>query len=552
MPSSETPRSDFVRSLWPWLPIWLLAALTAIFSHGPMPLYSTRTLAVAWEMWDQHHWIVPYINGAPYSEKVPLLFWLIHLGWAVFGVSDVWPRLLEVMIGGSELVLATLMAQRLFPATPWIARLVPWLLGSLSYAFLFGLQIMYDVLLAVWTLAALLCLLPDGRGREQPRWLYFGLCLGLGLLTKGPVILLHAGLPWLLGPLWSDWAARHRRRWYGAGLLSLLLAAGMLLAWAVPAGFSGGEAYRHKLFFTQTAGRVVGGMDQSHRLQSHSRPLWWYLPWLPLLLFPLSGLPRAWQALATLRRPLDAGTRFLLCWVLPALLIFSLIRGKQLYYPLPELAGAVILITAALWRQQSQDPARRTRWPDTWPLALASIATAIGLASLSLLVGHGRLQGSWYAPLAGEAIYASPVFLALAILVAWPGHQRLQRVALAGLAGTATIYALFNHSLWSKFDLQQASQLIAQAQARGQRVAQQGAYAGQFHFSGRLHQPITELEGQSALQAFARQHPDSLIVTYPGKLKASSMRYAVFTQPFRGGWLVIWPATALEGAATPP
>jgi len=31
--------------------------------------------------------LVPYINGEPYSHKPPLLFWLIQLGWGLFGVT---------------------------------------------------------------------------------------------------------------------------------------------------------------------------------------------------------------------------------------------------------------------------------------------------------------------------------------------------------------------------------------------------------------------------------------------------------------------------------
>ena len=291
MSASAYSRSEHLRAAWPWLPLWALVALLAIFSHGPMPLYSTRTLAVAWEMWTHGHWLVPHINGEPYSEKAPLLFWLIHAGWFVFGVNDVWPRVLEVIIGGMQLVLISMLARRLFPSRPWMAKAAPWMLLALGYAFLFGLQIMYDVLLAVWTLAALLCLTPKMR-RTEPRWWLFGLCIGLGLLTKGPVMLLHVLFPWLLGPLWNDWARQHRARWYGCGALALLLGGVMLLAWALPAGFSGGEAYRQKLFFTQTAGRVVNGLAQAKNLQNHAEPFWFYLLWLPLLLFPFSGWPR--------------------------------------------------------------------------------------------------------------------------------------------------------------------------------------------------------------------------------------------------------------------
>src|SRR3546814_18440277 len=90
----------------------LVVALLAIFSHGPMPLYSTRTLAVAWEMWSQGHVLVPHINGLPYSEKAPLLFWLIQAGWFVFGVSDIWPRVTEVLVGGEQLVRVSPLARR--------------------------------------------------------------------------------------------------------------------------------------------------------------------------------------------------------------------------------------------------------------------------------------------------------------------------------------------------------------------------------------------------------------------------------------------------------
>jgi 4-amino-4-deoxy-L-arabinose transferase-like glycosyltransferase len=285
---SANSRTETLRALWPWLPLWTAVALLAIFSHGPMPLYSTRTLAVAWEMWSHSHWLVPAINGEPYSEKAPLLFWLIHAGWFVFGVSDVWPRVLEVLVGGTQLVLVSVLARRLFPERPWIARGAPWMLLALSYAFLFGQQIMYDVLLAVWALAALLCLTPK-IDRAEPRWLLFGLCIGAGLLTKGPVMLLHVLFPWLLGPLWNTWAREHRARWYGRGLLSVLLGGAVLLAWALPAGFAGGEAYRQRLFFTQTAGRVVKGLQHAEPLQSHAHPSWWYLIYLPVLMFPFSA-----------------------------------------------------------------------------------------------------------------------------------------------------------------------------------------------------------------------------------------------------------------------
>ncbi len=538
MASSSYSRSEYLRSLWPWLPLWALAALLAIFSHGPMPLYSTRTLAVAWEMWTHHYWLVPHINGTPYSEKVPLLFWLIHAGWFVFGVNDIWPRVLEVIFGGAQLVLVALLAKRLFPNRPWVAKAAPWMLLALGYAFLFGLQIMYEVLLAVCVLGALLCLTPKAH-RAEPRWLLFGLCIGAGLLTKGPVMLLHVAFPWLLGPLWNDWARDNRARWYGRGLLSVLLGGAMLLAWALPAGFSGGEAYRQRLFFTQTAGRVVNAFD-------HARPFWWYVPVIPALLFPFSGWPRAWVALATLRRPLDSGLRFALCWVLPVMLVFSFISGKQMYYPLPEFAGGALLIAGAVAALRDQRPALATTpWLGTWPLGVGGILFGIFLFALPVLVSHNDLHGEWFDSTQRYSRFFSVVFVLLGALLLLRGRGEMRRLAFAGLVGTLALNTLFTLTMWQNFDLQPSAQLLGEADAKHHAIGILGNYEGQFHFAGRLTGSLERLYEGPSLQTFAQQHPDALVVEHPDKLTNEALRYAALVQPFRSGWVVIWPAASL-------
>ena len=71
---------------------------------------------------------------------------------------------------------------------------------------------------------------------------------------------------------------------------------------------SGGEAYRQRLFFTQTAGRVVSARTQG--LQNHAHPAWYYLVYLPIIIFPLSGWLRGIVAVPTalFRRPWRPGT----------------------------------------------------------------------------------------------------------------------------------------------------------------------------------------------------------------------------------------------------
>ncbi|RDI99428.1 glycosyl transferase [Dyella solisilvae] len=523
----------------PWLWCWLVAALVAIFQHGPMPMYSTRTLSVAWEMWERQSFIVPYLNGLPYSEKPPLLLWLIHLGWAVGGVGDVWPRLLEVLLGGLQLVLLWKLAQRLFPQRPEVARTAPWILAAFSFGFLFGLQVMYEVLLANCVLAALLCLTPKPE-REAPRFGWFALAVGLGLLTKGPVMFLHVAFPFLLGPLWHPWARRERRQWYVRGAIALLVGSLLLVAWVLLATGAGGEAYRQRLVVHQTAGRVVDAF-------AHAEPFWWYIPLLPVLIFPFALWPRMWVALASLRRPFEDGLRFLFAWLGPVLLGFSLVSGKQAYYPLPEYGGFALLIAASLVLLHERRPST-SRWLGPWPLALAYAICGAVLIALRLPTLHARLEHAQLASLVSYGLPFGVLFLLIAATLVLLRRGELFRVAGAGLIAVVAANGLFTLTLWPAYDFNPVAAMLSKAEASGQPIANLESNDGQYTFLGRLTQPVTQLHGMQDVRRWAEDHPDGLIITYPKRLTELDHAHAVYIQPFRGIWLAVWPVQAFVEA----
>ena len=57
--------------------------MASIWLRPLWPVDETRYASVAWEMWLRGDFLVPYVNGEPYSHKPPLLFWLIQLGWGL-------------------------------------------------------------------------------------------------------------------------------------------------------------------------------------------------------------------------------------------------------------------------------------------------------------------------------------------------------------------------------------------------------------------------------------------------------------------------------------
>jgi len=551
LPDTPSTGSRFLRAISAdlWIVVWLSAALFAIFQTGPMPLYSTRTLGVAWEMWSSGQFLVPYSNGEPYSHKVPLLFWLIHAGWAIGGVGDVWPRILQVAFGLGVLLLARRLARVLFAETPLVGTLTPWLLAAFGYAFLFGLQIMYEVLLCLCVLAALNALVGRDPG-QRPRFILFALAVAAGLLTKGPVMLVHVAFPFLLGPLWHPWAAAERARWYTGGGLALLGGFAVLLAWAIPAAIIGGEAYRNELFFMQTAGRVVDSFD-------HAEPWWWYLRMLPAMLIPWLLWPRVWQAIGMgIGAERGAGLRFIACWLIPVVVAFSLISGKQIYYLLPEATAGAMLLAIGLARLD-QRVGKAPLVLGTWPLALCLFAGALALFLLPGWVADGRVTSVWYVDLSAASAWFALIGFALGIAVLLAPRAdgaAVKCVATVSIVSMALFTALFAQTLWPRFDVRPAARYVAALQAQGIEVAHHDIYHTQFQFAGRLVHPLTVLP-LHGYEPWLDAHPDARVVRYQKTLSALDLEHAELVQPLRSDWLLIeragsW-AARLRGESLP-
>ncbi|MEO8011125.1 MAG: glycosyltransferase family 39 protein [Dokdonella sp.] len=516
-----------------WIPLWVFASLFSIFQTGFIPMYSTRTLGVAWEMWNSGQFIVPYSNGEPYSHKVPLLFWLIHVGWAIGGVGEVWPRLLQVIAGLGVILFARRLARVLWPQTTEVASLVPWIMTAFSYAFIFSLQIMYEVLLSLCVLAALNALIRR-HVTQQPAFFWFGLAIAAGLMTKGPVMLLHIAFPFLLGPLWHPWAAAHRARWYAQGTLALAGGFAVLVAWALAAAEIGGEVYRNELFFMQTAGRVVDSFD-------HAQAWWWYLSMLPALMAPWILWPRAWRALtAVVMHERSIGMRFVACWVLPVFVAFSLISGKQAYYLLPEATAGAMVLAAGIARLRGRQT-RAWRASGGWLLAALMFAMAFALWRLPAWVADGSVDSVWYVDLS----LASPWFAALAAAlgIVFASTPREDVAATRWIGGTAVaamalVYALFAQTIWVRFDLRPAAAHVAALETAGVPIAHYDLYHTQLQFLARLQRPMSVLFPDT-IEAWAHAHPDGRVLHYAKPLTLDDLRHAEFIQPFRSDWLII-------------
>src|SRR3954470_23463009 len=76
--------------------IWAAVILGALLSRPPTAPIELETLSTAWHMLQSGSWI-PLLNGEITPRTPPLHAWLILAGWKVFGVVEIWPRLLGAL-----------------------------------------------------------------------------------------------------------------------------------------------------------------------------------------------------------------------------------------------------------------------------------------------------------------------------------------------------------------------------------------------------------------------------------------------------------------------
>src|SRR5262245_26876685 len=166
--------SQTLRRLAGWAPVlaaWALLAGLPLALRPLLPIDETRYASVAWEMWTRGDFLVPHLNGLPYSDKPPLLFWLFHLGWWAFGVNEWWPRLVPAIFSLANLFLTSMLARRLWPERPAVARAVPFvLLGFLLWSVFTGM-LMFDMLVTFCVLLALLGLQDAWTGGGARGWI---------------------------------------------------------------------------------------------------------------------------------------------------------------------------------------------------------------------------------------------------------------------------------------------------------------------------------------------------------------------------------------------
>lgn len=360
---------------------------------------------------------IPYVQDKPRLNKPPLIYWLQAGSAALWTAGNplkdaIWMYRIPGVLCVIGSVLLTWMLARAM-AGPTVALLAGAGLAVCPVVVLDAHQARADQLLLL-TVVATQALLWRMACRGGGLWtaLCFWVCIGLGVLAKGPMTPMIAALTAIA---WS--VCRGEWRWLLRlqPWLGVLIVAAMVGPWVTSVAQRVGWDFYLRTVWDETIGRSVEGKE------GHWGPPGFHTLLVFALLWPLSlGLPGAIvEAFGSMRagegswlRRVRAGAArspdqlFLLAWVLPSWVVFELVSTKLPHYTLPMYPALCIL--AARWIVAANEAAARKpvgaflHWTRIW-FGIGVVAM-LGISVLAITPSWWAEFGWWKTSLRDEAM----------------------------------------------------------------------------------------------------------------------------------------------------
>ncbi|MEE8349040.1 MAG: glycosyltransferase family 39 protein [Acidobacteriota bacterium] len=314
--------------------------LTLFYQLGTLAFMGAdepRYAGIGEEMFLSGDYLTPTLNGRPWLEKPPLLFWLEAVSFSLFGVHEGSARLPGALLALVSLLGVGLLARELQGTR--CAFFTVLILGTSGLFFVFARAASTDTILVSMLSAAMVCGYQATR-RDSNLWaIGAGLTLGLAVLAKGPVaMVLFVGVFGLYFLLIQE------LHWSALQVALLAISSGLTaVPWFWEVWKENGYSFVATFWINHHLARFF--TDLHH----HSQPFWYYLPVLLIGFFPWifflgSALVRGWRRRGHLLEPRFRPELFLWLWVGVPFVFFSISQSKLAGYVLPVFPPLAILI----------------------------------------------------------------------------------------------------------------------------------------------------------------------------------------------------------------
>jgi 4-amino-4-deoxy-L-arabinose transferase-like glycosyltransferase len=409
-----------------------MAALAALYlpslgDAGFLGPDEPRYASIGRQMAASGDWITPRLDGQPWFEKPPLLYWMTAAGHLA-GLPDEWAARLPVALASLAFLwfFHTTVAREFSRSVALAATAI---LGTSAGWAAFSFAAVTDLPMSAALNASMLIALfgPAAvRSREHSNvrhGVLAGVLLGLAVLAKGLVPMV------LIAPAFA--VARGKR-------LAMLLAAPLVAGpWYLLCWIQNGSGFWSELLWKHHVQRFF----QSDL--EHAQPIWYFAPVLLAGLYPFTPMA---ALLARARTYEDARVRFLILYVAVGLAFFSLSTNKLPGYVLPLLPALAVVLAVALHQQ-----IRPSWWLGASAALLAAVPAIAAILPDALNAGLTRTS---------PPFALGWPFLLAAVAVGWLAWRG--RVDAAVLTAALAAVAAVAYLKWTAFPA-----LDQQVSARG-------------------------------------------------------------------------------------
>ncbi|WP_457679482.1 ArnT family glycosyltransferase [Thermovibrio sp.] len=333
---------------------WILLILSLLFLVFPNGLYTAfdkdepKYLEAAWEMIKKGDYITPYYNYHFRFDKPILIYWIIVLGYKVFGVGEFGGRFFVSLFGVfTVLLLFWWLSRREGEEFAFVSSLV--LLTSLDFIIMSSVA-MPDIVLTFFIAATLITFYEGYFTGSKNFYRLSFLFSGLATLTKGPVGLVLPGLAVIV--------FLALRRELLKTLKQIPWFSGFLIYFAVVLPWYGAIFVKHgREFFMdfivfhnirRFTGKIPGHPTQWWYYFANY--FWLYLPWSFVFPFALYRLFKTRTAIT------ESVLNYSTVWFFTVFLFFQIAHTKLAHYLLPSFPAFAVIVGWYLLRFRERLP----------------------------------------------------------------------------------------------------------------------------------------------------------------------------------------------------
>jgi 4-amino-4-deoxy-L-arabinose transferase-like glycosyltransferase len=402
---------------------------------------------IAQEMLGSGDWIIPTLNGVPYLEKPPLMYWLGALSYRAFGFTE-WAARLPAVLGIflSVSALYWFARRRINKAAAFLVMVVQ---GTFWLNIAAARALIFDSLFTGFFTWAVVLLYEAHRPPGQRLYMRASLVfLALAILTKGlAALVFYVAIEFLWLVLGSGGERVRQLRVFrdpvAWAAFFTIVVPWHLLASLREVGFA---------WFYFVNEHVLRFLGMRTPADYHTGSWWFYfprlalssLPWIVLLAFP------ARNDAPPLEKPLR---QFLWIWLAVPVAVFSLSVAKGDYYLIVALPGLAVMIGERLSRLKP------TKYLSAVPLVIAG-----AVFGWTALTHGGGLKDE-------DARWLLALFCGLCLASAWSWFTHRLVLAALFLAGLVIPLELMFASKAIKNEAMKSAKTLAyKAGALGGRI----------------------------------------------------------------------------------